>query len=149
MVNRIEDFIHDERYKKFLDIVKVNSPEGYGGLKLYSGRRDYLMQVPEEFAALLTFLVDRIGNQPIKFLEVGTGSNLTNSMFWNHLNLVENVIVDNLECPGVAETLWGNLSYKPGTMLLVGDSTSAKIQDNVSSLDMKYYLIFLYGNHEY
>jgi|TARA_Y100000310_G_C20556594_1_gene750873 hypothetical protein len=145
----IDNYTDNDIYKRFFEVVKANAPESYGGVKLYDGERNYLMQIPEEFSSLLTFFVEQFGKKEIKFLEIGTASNLTNSMFWNHLNIVENIMVDNLECPGVAKSLWGNLSYKQNSVLLVGDSTSDKIHSKVSSLDLKYDIIFCDGNHEY
>ena len=65
-------------------------------------------------------------------------SNLTNTMFWNNLNIIDNVIIDNLECPNVDRSLFGNLQFKDGTVFIIGDSTGIKVQSRVESLGLKY-----------
>ena len=108
----IKDYITKERFQHHYDVIRANAPVSYGGLKLYSGKRNYLMQSPNEFAATLCYLEDYFKDKGIQYLEIGTASNLTNSMIWNSLNVKENIILDNLECPGTAESLVGNLSFK-------------------------------------
>lgn len=134
---------------KFREIIKANAPVAYGGTKLFDGDRDYLMQIPEEFSATLEYFQEMFGERSISFLEIGTASNLTNTMFWNNLNIRDNVIVDNLECPNVDRSLFGNLQFKDGTVFIIGDSTGIKVQSKVKSLGLKYDIIFCDGNHEY
>ena len=137
------------RYEYYYDVIKANSPVSYGGLKLYNGRRDYLMQSPEEFASTLVFLENYFEDKKINYLEIGTASNLTNSMIWNSLNIKENIILDNLECPGTSESLVGNLSFKPNTVLIIGDSTDISIKTKVKNLRLTYDLMLIDGNHEF
>jgi predicted O-methyltransferase YrrM len=85
----------------------------------------------------------------VQYLEIGTASNLTNSMIWNSLNIKENVILDNLECPYTAESLVGNLSFKQNTILIVGDSTQESIKEKVEFLGYKYNLMLIDGNHDF
>ena len=140
-----------EQYQgKFVDIIRANAPVAYGGTKLFDGDRDYLMQIPEEFSATLEFFQEIYPKpNPISFLEIGTASNLTNTMFWNNFNIVDNVIVDNLECPNVDRCLIGNLSFKDGTVFIVGDSTRKPVWKKIEKLGIKYDIIFCDGNHEY
>lgn len=145
----IDTISKNEKYKTYYDIIKANSPISYGGTKLYTGKRDYLMQSPSEFAATLTFLEAHFEGNPIKYLEIGTASGLTNSMIWNILNVEENIMLDNLECPGIFETMAGNLSFKQNSVLIIGDSTSQKVQEKVGRLQMKYDLMLIDGNHTY
>ena len=94
-------------YREFYEIIRANAPVAYGGTKLFDGDRDYLMQVPEEFANTLVWFQDVFGDKPINFLEIGTASNLTNTMFWNNFNIENNIIVDALLCPNVEKSLVG------------------------------------------
>jgi hypothetical protein len=138
------------KYKEFYDTIRANAPVAYGGTKLFDGDRDYLMQVPEEFASTLCWFLNQFGKvRPINLLEIGTASNLTNTMFWNNFNIQNNVIVDALLCPNVDRCLVGNLQFKEGTTFIVGDSTNDKVQNNVRRLDILYDLVFCDGNHEY
>ena len=137
------------RFKHHYDIIKANSPVSYGGLKLYNGKRDYLMQSPNEFAATIVYLEKYFGDKNVNYLEIGTASNLTNSMIWNNLNISENIILDNLECPGIAESLASNLSFKQNSILIVGDSTDSKIKNKVKNLGYKYNLMLIDGNHDF
>ena len=82
-------------------------------------------------------------------MEIGTASNLTNTMFWNNLNIENNVIVDALLCPNVEKSLVGNLSFKDGTVFIIGDSTGEKVKRQVSSLGLEYDIVFCDGNHDY
>ena len=107
------------------------------------------MQSPKEFAATLCFLEGYFKNKEVKYLEIGTASNLTNSMIWNSLNIKENVIIDNLECPNIAESLVGNLAFKQNTVLIVGDSTQNSIKEKVQALQYKYNLMLIDGNHDF
>ncbi len=136
-------------YREFYEIIKANAPVAYGGTKLFDGDRDYLMQVPEEFANTLVYFQDMFEENPINFLEIGTASNLTNTMFWNNLNIENNVIVDALLCPNVEKSLIGNLSFKDGTVFIIGDSTGEKVKRQVSSLGLEYDIVFCDGNHDY
>jgi len=145
----IEDYQRNERFRHHLDVIRANAPVSYGGLKLYEGKRNYLMQSPKEFAATLCFLEDHFKNKEVKYLEIGTASNLTNSMIWNSLNIKENIIIDNLECPNIAEPLVGNLSFKQNTVLIVGDSTQDSIKEKVEGLGYKYDLMLIDGNHDF
>ena len=145
----IEDYQRNERFRHHLDVIRANAPVSYGGLKLYEGKRNYLMQSPKEFAATLCFLEDHFKNKEVKYLEIGTASNLTNSMIWNNLNIKENIIIDNLECPNIAESLVGNLSFKQNTVLMVGDSTQDGIKEKVEGLGYKYDLMLIDGNHDF
>ena len=52
MIN-IKNYTSTVKFKRHYDVIKANSPVSYGGLKLYNGKRDYLMQSPNEFAATL------------------------------------------------------------------------------------------------
>ena len=145
----IEDYKRNERFQHHLDVIRANAPVSYGGLKLYEGKRNYLMQSPKEFAATLCFLEGYFKNKEVKYLEIGTASNLTNSMIWNSLNIKENVIIDNLECPNIAESLVGNLAFKQNTVLIVGDSTQNSIKEKVQALQYKYNLMLIDGNHDF
>ena len=59
------------KYKEFYDTIRANAPVAYGGTKLFDGDRDYLMQVPEEFANTLCFLLYQFERQrDINFLEI-------------------------------------------------------------------------------
>jgi len=140
---------NNSEFGRFENIIRANAPVSYGGNKLFDGDRDYLMQIPEEFSATLCFFKEVFSDKPINFLEIGTASNLTNTMFWNNFNIKNNIIVDNLECPNVDRCLIGNLSFKDGTVFVVGDSTGDKVQKIVKSLNLKYGIIFCDGNHEY
>ena len=130
----IKKYIPSARFKHHYNVIRANSPVSYGGLKLYGDKRDYLMQSPNEFAATLCYLEEHFKNKEVNYLEIGTASNLTNSMIWNSLNIKENIILDNLECPGTSESLVGNLSFKQNTVLIVGDSTQDNIKEKVSWL---------------
>lgn len=146
---KIKDYQTLSKYQYYYDIIKVNSPVSYGGLKLYNGKRDYLMQSPSEFAATLCLLEEYFEDQEINYLEIGTASNLTNSMIWNNLKIKENIIIDNLECPGIAKTLAGNLSFKQNTVLIVGDSTRDDVKSKVKNLGYSYNLMLIDGNHDF
>ena len=145
----IEDYQRNERFRHHLDVIRANAPVSYGGLKLYEGKRNYLMQSPKEFAATLCFLEDHFKNKEVKYLEIGTASNLTNSMIWNNLNIKENIIIDNLECPNIAESLVGNLSFKQNSVLIVGDSTENNIKQKIDLFGYKYELMLIDGNHDF
>ena len=145
----IKNYTSTSRFKHHFDVIRANAPVSYGGLKLYSGKRNYLMQSPNEFAATLCYLEDYFKDKGIQYLEIGTASNLTNSMIWNSLNIKENVILDNLECPYTAESLVGNLSFKQNTVLIVGDSTQDSIKEKVNWLGYKYNLMLIDGNHDF
>ena len=134
----IKNYTSTSRFKHHFDVIRANAPVSYGGLKLYSGKRNYLMQSPNEFAATLCYLEDYFKDKGIQYLEIGTASNLTNSMIWNSLNVKENIILDNLECPGTAESLVGNLSFKQNTVLIVGDSTQDSVKEKVNFLGYKF-----------
>tara|TARA_Y100000592_G_scaffold8090_1_gene11383 strand:- start:7452 stop:8078 length:627 start_codon:yes stop_codon:yes gene_type:complete len=136
-------------YREFYEIIKANAPVAYGGTKLFDGNRDYLMQIPEEFANTLVYFQDKFEERPINFLEIGTASNLTNTMFWNNLNIANNVIVDALLCPNVEKSLVGNLSFKDGTVFIIGDSTGEKVKRQVNTLGIYYDIVFCDGNHDY
>ena len=115
-----------------------NAPVAYGGTKLFDGDRDYLMQVPEEFANTLCFLLYQFERQrDINFLEIGTASNLTNTMFWNNFSIGNNVIIDALKCPNIEKSLVGNLSFKDGTVFIIGDSTGEKVKTQNPSQNVK------------
>jgi len=146
---KIKDYRLLERFHYYYDIIKANSPVSYGGLRLFNGKRDYLMQSPNEFAATLCLLGEYFGSKKINYLEIGTASNLTNSMIWNNLNIAENIILDNLECPGIAESLTSNLSFKQNTVLIVGDSTNIDIKTKVKNLGYSYDLMLIDGNHDF
>ena len=148
-MKQIQDYINRTDYKTQFEIIKANSALSYGGLRLFNGRRDYMMQSPAEFAATLIFLQDYFGTSSINFLEIGTASNLTNTMIWNNLNIQENVIIDNLECPGIAESLVGNLTFKPNTTLFIGSSLDNRIQAKVAQLGIKFDLMLIDGNHDF
>jgi hypothetical protein len=138
------------KYKEFYDTIRANAPVAYGGTKLFDGDRDYLMQVPEEFANTLCFLLYQFERQrDINFLEIGTASNLTNTMFWNKFSIGNNVIIDALKCPNIEKSLVGNLSFKDGTVFIIGDSTGEKVKRQVQRLGIEYDIIFCDGNHEY
>ena len=145
----IKNYTSTSRFKHHFDVIRANAPVSYGGLKLYSGKRNYLMQSPNEFAATLCYLEDYFKDKGIQYLEIGTASNLTNSMIWNSLNIKENIILDNLECPGTSESLVGNLSFKQNTVLIVGDSTQDNINEKVNFLGYKYNLMLIDGNHDF
>jgi predicted O-methyltransferase YrrM len=145
----IKDYQENKRFQHHFDVIRANAPVSYGGLKLYEGKRNYLMQSPKEFAATLCYLEEYFVNKKVNYLEIGTASNLTNSMIWNSLNIKENIILDNLECPYTAESLVGNLSFKQNTVLIVGDSTQEEIKDKVNNLGYKYNLMLIDGNHDY
>ena len=145
----IKNYTSTSRFKHHFDVIRANAPVSYGGLKLYSGKRNYLMQSPNEFAATLCYLEDYFKDKGIQYLEIGTASNLTNSMIWNSLNVKENIILDNLECPGTAESLVGNLSFKQNTVLIVGDSTQDSVKEKVNFLGYKYNLMLIDGNHDF
>ena len=145
----IKNYQKSERFQHHFDVIRANAPVSYGGLKLYEGKRNYLMQSPKEFAATLCYLEEYFKDKDIKYLEIGTASNLTNSMIWNSLNIKENIILDNLECPYTAESLVGNLSFKQNTVLIVGDSTQDTVKEKVESLGYKYNLMLIDGNHDY
>ena len=85
----------------------------------------------------------------INLLEIGTASNLANTIFWNNFCIENNIIIDALVCCNIEKSLVGNLKYKPGTVFIVGDSTSSNVQNKVSKLKLEYDLIFSDGNHEY
>ena len=146
---KINNYIDNKRFEHHYEVIRANSPVSYGGLKLYNGKRDYLMQSPKEFAATLTYLEEHFNNKKVKYLEIGTASNLTNSMLWNSLNIKENIIIDNLECPYTAEPLVGNLSFKQNTVLIIGDSTHKKIKKKIKNLKYKYDLMLIDGNHDF
>ena len=148
-MHTIADFENDPFYQTLLKITRANTSDAYGGLQLHNGKRNYLQQIPEEISATLAFFKESYKETPISFLEIGTAANLVNSLFWNYLTLKENVIIDNLMLGGVAESLVGNLSYKMGTVFMIGDSTSENIHAKVKCLNMQYDIIFLDGNHEY
>ena len=112
----IENYVRHASYNNLKEVIKANSPNSYGGTKLFDGDRDYLMQIPEEFASAICFFKDEFADSPINFLEIGTASNLTNTIFWNNFSINENIIIDNLECPNVEKCLVGNLSFKDGTI---------------------------------
>jgi len=145
----IKDYKDNKRFQHHYDVIRANAPVSYGGLKLYEGKRNYLMQSPSEFAATLCYLEDYFKDKGVQYLEIGTASNLTNSMIWNSLNIKENVILDNLECPYTAESLVGNLSFKQNTILIVGDSTQESIKEKVEFLGYKYNLMLIDGNHDF
>ena len=145
----IKNYTSTSRFKHHFDVIRANAPVSYGGLKLYSGKRNYLMQSPNEFAATLCYLEDYFKDKGIQYLEIGTASNLTNSMIWNSLNIKENIILDNLECPGTSESLVGNLSFKQNTVLIVGDSTQDSVKEKVNFLGYKYNLMLIDGNHDF
>ena len=145
----IDNFKTKNRFKQHYEVIKANAPVSYGGLKLYEGKRNYLMQSPNEFAATLCYLEDHFINKNVQYLEIGTASNLTNSMIWNSLNVVENVIIDNLECPYTAESLVGNLSFKQNTVLIIGDSTQDNIKEKINQLGYKFNLMLIDGNHDF
>lgn len=145
----MNSYINHPNYQRYFDIIKSNSPVAYGGTKLFDGDRDYLMQIPEEFSSTLCFFHDEFGFDSINLLEIGTASNLTNTMFWNNFKVQNNVIVDALLCPNVEKSLFGNLQFKPGTVFIIGDSTSSDVQTKVSKLELQYDLVFCDGNHEY
>ena len=144
----IKKYKDNKRFQHHYDVIRANAPVSYGGLKLYEGKRNYLMQSPREFAATLCYLEDHFKDKGVQYLEIGTASNLTNSMIWNSLNIKENVILDNLECPYTAESLVGNLSFKQNTVLIVGDSTQESIKEKVEFLGYKYNLMLIDGNHD-
>ena len=145
----IDKYKGNPEYHKQYEVIKANSAISYGGLRLYNGKRDYLMQSPPEFASTLVFLKEYFQDKTIKYFEIGTASGLTNSMIWNNLNIEENVILDNLECPGIAESLIGNLSFKPNTTFLIGDSTDNRLKTKVKNLGYKYDLMLIDGNHNF
>ena len=145
----IKDYQENKRFQHHFDVIRANAPVSYGGLKLYEGKRNYLMQSPKEFAATLCYLEEYFVNKKVNYLEIGTASNLTNSMIWNSLNIKENIILDNLECPYTAESLVGNLSFKQNTVLIVGDSTQDTIKEKVEALGYQYNLMLIDGNHDY
>ena len=145
----IKNYQENERFQHHFDVIRANAPVSYGGLKLYEGKRNYLMQSPKEFAATLCYLEEYFVDKKVNYLEIGTASNLTNSMIWNSLNIKENIILDNLECPYTAESLVGNLSFKQNTILIVGDSTQDTIKEKVELLGYKYNLMLIDGNHDY
>jgi hypothetical protein len=145
----ILDFKTNPKYQYYFDIIQANSPVSYGGIKLYNGKRDYLMQSPNEFTSTLLFLEDYFQSSFVNYLEIGTASNLTNSMIWNSLNIQENIIVDNLECTGTSESLIGNLTFKPNTTFIIGDSTHIKIQQKIKNLNYTYDLMLIDGNHDF
>jgi|TARA_R110001583_G_scaffold109528_2_gene258267 predicted O-methyltransferase YrrM len=145
----IKDYQENKRFQHHFDVIRANAPVSYGGLKLYEGKRNYLMQSPKEFAATLCYLEEYFVNKKVNYLEIGTASNLTNSMIWNSLNIKENIILDNLECPYTAESLVGNLSFKQNTVLIVGDSTQDTIKEKVEALGYEYNLMLIDGNHDY
>ena len=145
----IKDYQKNKRFQHHFDVIRANAPISYGGLKLYEGKRNYLMQSPKEFAATLCYLEEYFVNKKVNYLEIGTASNLTNSMIWNSLNIKENIILDNLECPYTAESLVGNLSFKQNTVLIVGDSTQDTIKEKVEALGYQYNLMLIDGNHDY
>ena len=145
----IKDYKNNKRFQHHYDVIRANAPVSYGGLKLYEGKRNYLMQSPSEFAATLCYLEDYFEDKGVQYLEIGTASNLTNSMIWNSLNIKENVILDNLECPYTAESLVGNLSFKQNTVLIIGDSTQESIKEKVEFLGYKYNLMLIDGNHDF
>ena len=145
----IKDYRENTRFQHHFDVIRANAPVSYGGLKLYEGKRNYLMQSPREFAVTLCYLEDHFKDKGVQYLEIGTASNLTNSMIWNSLNVKENIILDNLECPGTAESLVGNLSFKQNTVLIVGDSTQDSVKEKVNWLGYKYNLMLIDGNHDY
>jgi len=143
------DYSSDKGYTRYYEIIKANSPVSYGGTKLFDGDRDYLMQIPEEFASTLCFFHEVFDENRINLLEIGTASNLTNTMFWNNFRVANNVIIDALMCPNIEKSLVGNLQFKPGTVFIIGDSTNSDVQDKVSKLGFEYDLVFCDGNHEY
>tara|TARA_R110002167_G_scaffold91897_3_gene247056 strand:- start:1907 stop:2584 length:678 start_codon:yes stop_codon:yes gene_type:complete len=145
----IKDYKLIEKFHRHYDVIRANAPVSYGGLKLYEGKRNYLMQSPNEFASTLCYLEDHFKDNNVQYLEIGTASNLTNSMIWNSLNIKENIILDNLECPGTSESLVGNLSFKQNTVLIVGDSTQDSIREKVNRLGYKYNLMLIDGNHDF
>ena len=145
----IKDYKLIEKFHRHYDVIRANAPVSYGGLKLYEGKRNYLMQSPNEFASTLCYLEDHFKDNNVQYLEIGTASNLTNSMIWNSLNIKENIILDNLECPYTAESLVGNLSFKQNTVLIVGDSTQDSIREKVNRLGYKYNLMLIDGNHDF
>ena len=145
----IKDYQENKRFQHHFDVIRANAPVSYGGLKLYDGKRNYMMQSPNEFAATLCYLEDYFKDKDIQYLEIGTASNLTNSMIWNSLNIKENIILDNLECPYTAESLVGNLSFKQNTVLIIGDSTQEEIKNKVDNLGYKYDLMLIDGNHDF
>ena len=44
----IDNFKTKNRFKQHYEVIKANAPVSYGGLKLYEGKRNYLMQSPNE-----------------------------------------------------------------------------------------------------
>ncbi|MAH43381.1 hypothetical protein CL614_06745 [archaeon] len=149
MIKRIEDFSHTDEFKSLERVIETNAPEDYGGLRMFNGERDYLMQIPREFAATICFLRSEFKDRKLCYLEIGTASNLANTMLWNNLNIDKNIILDNLCCTNSEKSLVRNLAFKNGTIFIVGDSTSNKVKENFSRLDFKLDLIFCDGNHEY
>ena len=107
------------------------------------------MQIPEEFSEFLCYLKDFFVNKSLNFLEIGTATNLTNTMLWDNLQIKNNVILDNLECPNVEKSLFGNLKFKSGTIFIIGNSNDVDIINKTTNLNIKYDLIFCDGNHEY
>ena len=64
----IKDYQENKRFQHHFDVIRANAPVSYGGLKLYEGKRNYLMQSPKEFAATLCYLEEYFVNKKVNQL---------------------------------------------------------------------------------
>ena len=39
----IKNYLSNKRFQHLYDVIRANAPVSYGGLKLYEGKRNYLM----------------------------------------------------------------------------------------------------------
>ena len=102
----------------------------------------------EEFHKTLFYFQETYKEKPINFLEIGTASNLTNTMFWNNLNIDNNVIVD-VYYVQMWKIIVETYLLKDGTVFIIGDSVGEKVKRQVSSLGLEYDIVFCDGNHDY
>lgn len=119
----------------------------HGGHRFFDGTYSHILQIPEELADFIIMLKrhEKNNRKLQKFLEIGFGNGITNTILNKFFDFDDNVVVDNFSAMTSNDTLVANLRHKD-LIVISGDSTSKRCI-NMASKISPFDLIFIDGNH--
>lgn len=134
--------------KKLINFLRENTTIECGGFKIFNGRYEDLLQIPEEFGNLIIELKRNHKKNKIRsFLEIGYSHGFSNTILFKFFNFQKNVAIDKFGPHINGYSLFANLRNK-NLILFCGDTKDNDIKQNVKKLQ-SFDLIFIDADHGY
>lgn len=133
--------------QRLVEIFRHTANIEHGGYRIFDGTYSHILQIPEELVDFIIMLkrYEKNGRKLQKFLEIGFGNGITNTILNKFFYFDDNVVVDNFSTMTSNDALVANLRHK-NLIIICGDSTSKSCINMVSKFK-PFDLIFIDGNH--